>query len=460
MSPAVDRQHLDCDLAAAGARVVLEPGPPTPRACSPAAARPGAGPRRRRARAAAGPARAGGAPGRARGARGLAPGAGWWRCSRSQPARSTRLRPCPPPPPRAPRVPRPAAPARPAAVRRGRSGRSGGAVGAVGAPAPPAAARSAASGPPGRRRAPPAAAPPPPPGRRRRAGPGPVPRRRAGPRRGHRREPLVDEPDGHRRDPGGERGGVVAGHRQRAALRPGQVPRQPDDDLDGLVLDDHRGERIEVAARRASRARVASGVASTPSRSLTATPTRTVPTSTASRTPTGRAPRVTGASGPAVTRVATRWSTSRAPPRARRPVGRRPARRRRVPPPPPPSIGASSRTSVARGEPAARAGRWSPRRRPAPCRRPGTDRRRRRPAGGEPPADVERELAHVVGAGAGRAPRRVTTATPPTSRSPAREVARPREDRGGAQPVELLLRPRAAGRRAPRPGRAAPRRVP
>ena len=56
---------------------------------------------------------------------------------------------------------------------------------------------------------------------------------------------------------------------------PESVQREPDDDLDGLLLDHERGELGEVLRRRASS--VATGVASSPRASQRATPTRTLP---------------------------------------------------------------------------------------------------------------------------------------------------------------------------------------
>ncbi len=59
-------------------------------------------------------------------------------------------------------------------------------------------------------------------------------------------EPLVDQPDLDRRDPGGELGGVRSrGHRGRAVAA-GQRSRQPDQHLDRVPLGNERGQLVEV----------------------------------------------------------------------------------------------------------------------------------------------------------------------------------------------------------------------
>src|SRR6185437_11961879 len=61
-------------------------------------------------------------------------------------------------------------------------------------------------------------------------------------------ESLVDQPDRHRRDPRGQRGGEVPRAGGRLPLPAGQARGQSDDDLDGLAIGGQPGQLIEVAA--------------------------------------------------------------------------------------------------------------------------------------------------------------------------------------------------------------------
>ena len=104
--------------------------------------------------------------------------------------------------------------------------------------------------------------------------------------RAHRAQPLVDQAHRHRRHECGQAPGVVPSRSRGRAVATGERARQADHDLDRLR---GRGPARPATAgpRRPSRSRakVVTGVASTPPGSLDATPTRTVPTSTPIRTP-------------------------------------------------------------------------------------------------------------------------------------------------------------------------------
>ena len=210
--------------------------------------------------------------------------------------------------------------------------------------------------------------------------------------RGHRGQPLVDQPHRHRRHPARRaRAAKARDLRRGRSLAAGQRPGQPDDHLhaprlrDGSPGDPRRGRPCRGARSRP-------GVASNPDGSLRATPIRASPTSTPSRTPRPhpasrrpRRPRSRTSASASSTREASvppPWATSS------------------LPPPLPPTSGPRRRTSSLALEPAL-AGLVVDRATTDDLAvGDADDHHHPGPARGQPAADVERQPAHVAGAGA------------------------------------------------------------
>ncbi len=201
----------------------------------------------------------------------------------------------------------------------------------------------------------------------------------------------------HRRDPLGQRVGVVAGRLDGHTLASGQRPRQADDDLDRLPLGNQRGQLGPGRCRRARAAVSSPGRrACRRGRSRQRRPVRCPHPHRSARR--GSPPRA----GDRSLDRGERRRAQRRRPSVPRPLGelRRPCRRRRRRRAAAPTRPARRRSVRGPGPPS------SPPRPAGPCRRQRAAIATTPGRSTEPAANVDRQRAHVLGAGALRRLRR------------------------------------------------------